>query len=128
MADKMTDMTDRELDALFEAARTEAPLPSGDVMARILADAEAEQARAQIVVAPTTPARAVPRWRQLVSALGGWPAVAGLATATVAGIWIGANPPVTIESTALSMLGGNGGYAMVDLMPGAEFDLGEGAL
>ena len=117
---------DALLDALFDAARRDAPLPSGALMARLQDTALAEQPRpparqaaqmhparqgAQVhparqaaqmhpaqQAAPAHPARqgqSRPRGmlRQLVDALGGWPAVAGLATAGVAGLWIGAFPP-----------------------------------
>ena len=80
-------MTDRDtgLDEFFAAARAEAPLPSGDLLARIEAEALALQTRA------ATPAPGL--FAQVRAALGGWPGVAGLAAACAAGIWIGVAAP-----------------------------------
>jgi len=84
MADKS--MTEHDLDALLAAAAKDAAqAPSGDLMARVLADAEAMQPQAASL-APA-PRRGV--LAGIVSALGGWPSLGGLAAATVAGVWIG---------------------------------------
>ena len=91
--DRITAM-EQELDALFATARRQS-LPLDEALTdRILADALALQS------APAAPARPVPaqavrpgRLAQFFALLGGWPAVAGLATATVAGLWIGTTSP-----------------------------------
>jgi hypothetical protein len=44
-------------------------------------------------------------WARLFDMLGGWPAVSGLAAATVAGIWVGVAPPASVESITASFLG-----------------------
>ena len=89
----MRDLDDSELDLLFEAARDVGPLPSPDLLARVLAEAEALQPRPPELAAPVPPqgARAVSAGLVggLLAAIGGWAAVAGLATATLAGVWIG---------------------------------------
>ena len=83
---------DQELDALFSAARADAPEPSQELMARVLAQAVAAQPQPQ-------PVRGMHRrgWRarlaDLHQALGGWPAMGGLATACAAGVWLGFAPP-----------------------------------
>ncbi|MCR9157211.1 MAG: hypothetical protein NXH80_08190 [Rhodobacteraceae bacterium] len=70
---------DDPLAAAFANARqTTPPLPDG-LMARVLADAEAEMPH---------PVRQ-PFWRQVFGTLGGWPAVAGLAMTACVGVWAG---------------------------------------
>ena len=86
MADK--DWTDHDLDALLAAAAKDAAqAPSGDLMARVLADAEVMQPTPAAFVPEPAPRRG--RLAGIVSALGGWPSLGGLAAATVAGLWIG---------------------------------------
>lgn len=89
----MQDDDDRELEVFFDAARRTAPQPSADLMARILADAAAEQPQPVVAVA-----KPVPWWRSAFDALGGAPAIGGLLTATVAGVWIGAAQPFGLEA------------------------------
>ena len=67
------------LDQAFIEARQVTPdLPEG-LMARVMADAVAEMPK---------PDRQ-PYWRQVFGALGGWPAMAGLAMTACVGIWAG---------------------------------------
>jgi hypothetical protein len=107
-------MTDDDLDAFFAAAKTDGARPSPALMARILQDAAAEQPRA----APTAPR---PRFTlaALVAALGGGGALAGLATATVAGLWIGLAPPIAVEDFAATLWVSGEGDS-VDLIPDLE--------
>ena len=91
-------MTDKDpqkdpLEGFFDAARATAPQPSEDLMARVLADANALQPQA----APLASVVKRPGW---LSALGGWPALAGLATATVAGVVIGVTDPTSVGDIA----------------------------
>ncbi|MEZ5674619.1 hypothetical protein SAMN06265173_10369 [Thalassovita litoralis] len=120
--DKKTE--DFDLDAMFADMRTQDVVPAPDFMARVLADAlDAQAAAAPVTVAPRPPSRL----RQLLAAIGGWPAVAGLATAGVAGLWIGVNPPASIMTTAESFLGTTvTDQYLVDLMPSYEFAMAEG--
>ncbi|MGP3724126.1 dihydroorotate dehydrogenase [Cereibacter sphaeroides] len=108
-------MRDRDLDDLFAEARREAPMPSADLMARILADAAAERP------APA-PARSAPRRRLspwLLALFGGGGVFAGLATATLAGVWIGMAQPAPV---AEALWGGTAGDPLesVDLLPGYD--------
>ncbi len=109
-----TDRKGDPLEPLFEAARAEAPQPSAELMARILADAQAHlPTPTPAPVAAMRPVRAVQPVRRgwlagLLAALGGWPSVAGMATATVAGLWLGFAQP-----EALTTLSGGA------LLPGA---------
>jgi len=118
MNDK-TQLKDFELDDLFETARNTAPVPSADLVARMMADADAElsaNARAKSSSVPVK--RGL--FAGILTGIGGWPAVAGLATATVAGVMIGAATPDTLD--ALDNLSGGylasvTGYELDDLVP-----------
>lgn len=89
----MTTDRDDALDDLFAAARGAEDWEMSEALtARIMADAAAEMPRPA-----AAPVRRGP-WAALVAALGGWPAVSGLAAATVAGVWLGAAPPPALDS------------------------------
>ena len=81
-----------DLEALFAEACDLEPSPSADLMARLAADALREMPRPATNATRPAPGRV--RWRDWIAALGGWPAVGGLATATAVGVWIGATAPV----------------------------------
>lgn len=76
---------DALLETFFDEARAAAPSPSRTLVERILADAENQQAP----LAPTTRRPAPSLLSRLRDALGGWGGVGGLATATIAGLYIG---------------------------------------
>lgn len=123
MAD--TNRMDETLEALFVAARRDVPdLPPG-LLARVLADADAELAarsapRALDVPAPRGSVLAA-LLGELVLAIGGWRAISGLATATVAGVWIGFAGVGSLSLTAADLLGGGTEtYASVNLLPGDD--------
>jgi hypothetical protein len=83
------------LEAYFAAARATPPAVADDLMARVLADAAAE---CPVRPAPA-PLRGVVReslWSQLVAAVGGRGALAGMAAAGLAGVWIGFAQPVAL--------------------------------
>lgn len=105
-------MTDDDLDDLFAAARATGPQPAPALMARILADAAAAQPRVRA---------ARPRFRlgALISALGGVSALAGMATAAVAGLWIGLAPPGAVDDLA-ARLWVSGAGDSVELIPDLE--------
>jgi hypothetical protein len=87
----MTDPVETpQMAALFAAARQDAQTDlSAPVMARLMADAQAVQVRFA-----TPPAlRSGVSWRRIWADIGGWPALGALATATVAGVWIGGAQP-----------------------------------
>ncbi|WP_428515512.1 hypothetical protein [Roseovarius sp.] len=101
-----TGKPDNEMEAMFAAARTHAPEPDADFLARVLDDAEAVQAgfaeRAGSGAARLYPAPAR-GLRGVFAALGGWPAVAGLGAAAVTGVWIGVAPPEGLSTAAQSV-------------------------
>ncbi|MEQ8902651.1 MAG: hypothetical protein RID11_16895 [Roseovarius sp.] len=111
MSDKQR--TGDGLGGFFEAARGHAPTPSPDLLARVLADAEATQQPARL---PSTSEGLVVRLYRL---LGGWPAMAGLATAALTGIWIGTALPEGLIGTAEAAY-------LVDITPEMAFDLAGG--
>ncbi|MCW8843454.1 MAG: dihydroorotate dehydrogenase [Rhodobacteraceae bacterium] len=102
MADKY--MQDHDLDALFAAAaRDTAQDPSADLLARVLADAEAVQPKAMPIEA-SAPRRGM--FDGILAVIGGWPSLGGLAAATVAGVWIGFSATPTVLPDGLASLVG----------------------
>lgn len=120
--DKKTDTFD--LDGMFADMQAPDTRPAPDFMARVLQDALDVQTGFAPDAPPPEPR--VSRLRQFLSAIGGWPAVAGLATAGVAGLWIGINPPNAVADTAENFLGTSSDLYLVDLMPGYDFTVTEG--
>lgn len=120
MSDDRTDPFD--LDALFAAEKQDALEPSEDLMARILADATGVQEK--MGVERVEPATSNGFWSALNSALGGWPTLAGLATATVAGVWIGVSPPQSLDTLTETVLGNSLDYS--DYLPSFDSVLTEG--
>ena len=111
-------LSDPELETLFQAGRDAAPVPSEALMARIMADAEAETLRRAPSPAPAR--RALGR---ILDALGGWPAMAGLATATLAGVWLGFVAPDRLNTLAGGLLlpdsaAAAASYDLEDMVPG----------
>ena len=125
---KMTDkrpLDEAQLDALFFAAAQDRPTPSDDLMARIMADAEAEIAAASIPAAVTSAPRQ--GWlASVIATIGGWPAAAGLATAAVTGLMIGLVPPDSLLELADDYLVASSVYELDDFMPSYGDLLGEG--
>lgn len=117
------DEDDTGLEACFKAARRQTPVPSGALMARVLEDAQAAQGQA--AAGARGRARAShgrPAWLRALEMLGGWPAGASLATATLVGVWLGAYPPAVLGTLGAEVLGDTTQNYVVDLMPGFEFD------
>lgn len=117
-------MTD-ELEGFFAAAQAAGPAPSEALMARVLADADAAQPRAPATLPMLRPGT-VPLWRRWLAALsgavGGGAVVTGLASAAVAGIFIGYAGPVTSDWLAGAVSGGED----VPMMAASDLFLGEG--
>ncbi|WP_247227695.1 hypothetical protein [Yoonia sp. F2084L] len=96
----MTNPNDDMLDDLFAQARGVDPTPSNDLMTRVLTDADAVQPK-PVVRPDTRPGF----WVRLVDAVGGWPAVSGLAAATIAGLWVGVAPPASVSDLTATLIG-----------------------
>ncbi len=107
MDDKMTNphqSDDALLQGFFDAARAPAPdaVPTDDFMARMLNDAfDVQDAKAPVV----QPAARRPWYAALMDAVGGWPSLAGMAVAAVAGVWIGVVGPSALADFALTGTG-----------------------
>lgn len=117
----MTDPDDRMLDDLFAQARAQAPQPDDALMARVLADAAEQSAPVSSPV--SSPIHQPGFWARLSDALGGWPALGGLAAATVAGVWVGIAPPAGVEDLAASLIGDT--VSVTLLSPDTIFDAGD---
>lgn len=76
-------LSDGALENFFAAARANPPQVSGDLQARVLADAEAHMPKAS----------RRPWYQALWQILGGAAGLSGLATAAAVGIWVGVAPP-----------------------------------
>jgi len=116
----MSEHEDHDLEMFFRAARADAPEPSEALMARVLADAEAAlpPVAAADCAASTGGVGATASWVERL--LGGWRAMGGLATATVAGLWIGYAGLADPSALSGGWLGGSDDVAItVDLMPEA---------
>ena len=109
MADEDTS-GDNGLEGHFRAARVGEGPPPDALMARILADAESH------LVQPGSARRGRGAFKAVLRTLGGWPAVAGLAAASMVGIWIGAAAPDLVPQ--LPGAGSAPLYDLADLMPG----------
>lgn len=133
----VTTAEDRFLDAMFAEERRardgrmeqEGPEVSADVLARVLGDAEAVQAGfAAPLKTRENAAAMIPQrtgWlSQISAALGGWPAFAGLAAASVCGLWLGISPPDGLNDMATLFM--EGGDTLLDPVSGFDLALGEG--
>jgi hypothetical protein len=84
---------DLDLDALFADARAEA-VPTDALIDRIVADAAVVNAPV-VVPGPGL-------WERMLDAVGGWPSISGLATAAIAGVYIGFSDPTLLETVGLT--------------------------
>ncbi len=137
MAETDDDFSDafRGLDAAFAAARAMAPAPSERLLSRVEADALRVAAarvaaeREAVRPKPAQPARAG-FWRGLSEAIGGRRALAGLITATLAGVWLGFSPPTPLagltQMVSQSVLGSAAAVEGLDLIPTFDSVLNQG--
>ncbi|HMO09534.1 MAG TPA: periplasmic heavy metal sensor [Paracoccaceae bacterium] len=97
---------DALLGAFFDVARADRAAPGDALMSRVMADAAAEAGRRGHLAAARQAPAARPGWRAaLLAALGGHGAVAGLAAAAVAGLWVGLAPPSALTMLAPDLWG-----------------------
>ena len=117
-------MTEAGLDDLFAEARAARPVPSEALMARVMAEALAEQPRGAAVVASAVPQTGpgAGLWARLVWAFGGAGALAGMGTAAAAGLYIGFVQPVGLSGIEEAMLGTP--LETVELIPSVDALLG----
>lgn len=126
----MTDdkKTNDLLEAHFAAARDHAAEPSADLVARVIAAADQVQANRETEADArrTPPVATRGRLSSVFRVLGGWPAVAGLTAATLAGIWIGVNPPSALMQNVQVVLQTDDPY-LIDVDLSSAFMGMEGA-
>ena len=118
------------LGAFFAAARAQAAQPDTALFARVMADADAVQAGFAPASAATSDARGGTlraRLDVIWHALGGWPSMAGLSAATVAGIWLGVSPPAALGTVA-PLLTGGAETVVIDAEPVTAYLLPEEAM
>ena len=119
----MSDDKDMDrLDDLFAQARAEQPVPSDAVLSRIAADAAAWQPE---------PAPRHGFLAELLEGIGGWPALGGLVTATMAGLYLGFAQPELVSPTGLAQLSETGvedatGEFSFTVFPGDDLFFEEG--
>lgn len=102
-------MTEAGLEDLFAEARAARPVPSEALMARVMAEALAEQPRAVVALAAAVPQPGAGAgqglWARLSWVFGGAGALAGMGTAAAAGLYIGFVQPVGLSGIEEAMLG-----------------------
>ena len=106
------ELHDTELDALFAEAQQATPEPSPEFMARLTAEALAEQPQRRAAV------KRGGFWSEIWAAIGGAPALAGLAVAGVAGLWLGIYPPAAVKEVIWGA-----SVASDELSPYLSFDM-----
>ena len=92
-------MQETDLEHLFATARAGRPGPSAGLTARIIADADAVQAGFK----PDPFPAGRRRWSGWITAMGGNGVLAGLATAALAGLWLGFAQPAPVLTLTLTM-------------------------
>jgi hypothetical protein len=123
----MTD--DKDLDLIFAAARAGRPVPTADLLARVLTDAYAAQPEPPAPGYPARNTRAPQnRLRQafasFVQGLGGKGALAGLGTAAIAGVWLGYSGTTGLDWLTSALLSGSLGD--VEMIAADDLFLNEG--
>jgi hypothetical protein len=116
-------MSDAMLDDLFRAARAEAPVPSADLLARIMGDADTELAARPAVLPVRAAPRLKTRLRAFIDGLGGWTALAGMVTAAVVGVSMGFVSPDQVNTLSGGLLlqsdtTTTSSYDLEDIVPG----------
>lgn len=74
---------------LDELARAPVPDAPDELLARVLADADALLPASDLMQVPAQTTAPAPWWRQIVDALGGWSAASGVVAAAATGFVIG---------------------------------------
>jgi hypothetical protein len=105
---------DRMLTELFASGRRHAPVPSDAFMERLVADAEGALERPVAVQSGAVETI----WMRLSEVFGGWQGFGGLATATVAGLWIGYAGLADPDALSGGLLGSD---ETVELLPDTDF-------
>ena len=115
MTDKLEN-DEMDLDAALAQMRKNAPVPSDALLARVMADADAVTMERSNQVENPPNTRSF--WSEFGAAIGGWTAVAGLGTATIAGIWIGFVQPDAFSPLSDMFIAETTTSSLDDFMPG----------
>jgi hypothetical protein len=116
-------MQNGDLDDLFAAARAAAPQPSAALLTRVEEDGLRLLPRSDLAPMhrPERPRRALRGlFADMVGAIGGLGGAAGLATATLAGLWIGIAQPQGLSALTEGLtapLGVDLAFDSVELIP-----------
>lgn len=113
---------DTGLEAYFAAGRKAGRVPSNDLLGRIMADAEMQMPVSESSVPVSRPSFRAAFW----SAIGGWPAVGGMVTASLVGVWIGFSQPAGLDQIADRYFGSADDSYLVDLLPAFGDDFAKG--
>lgn len=122
MSTHTDDTKDIWLDEYFASAKKDIAAAPDDLISKILADAEVMQQEFAAKTPVAAPAQAG-LFTRMIEALGGWPSMAGLATASLAGVWIGVSAPAGLEGVAQALVGADVATDVVDQYYQAEFEL-----
>ena len=101
--------TDRALVQMFDAGKRDHPMPSSDLMARVLADAAAVQAGFAAKPGYETQRRTL--WNKVHEMMGGWPGLSALTASVCVGVFFGFSSPDTV----------------LTYVPGIETELADGS-
>ncbi len=112
----MTDDKDN-LDLLFAQARQDRQDLPDDLAVRILTDAET----VRLARLNPKPVKAAPPWRRILTGLGGWQGMSGLAAASVAGVWIGFSAPGFLPDPATILYPQETSFVVADLSLDTSF-------
>lgn len=107
-----------DLDDLFAEAAAKPAVPSGDLMARVLADAARAHPQPVAIRASAPPAR-LGLLAGLAALFGGGGVLAGIGSAAVAGLFIGFVQPTSLTKLA-DAWSGDTQIDTLDLMPGID--------
>lgn len=110
-----------DLDELFADAKAKRPAVDERLTARIIADAQSNQPGE---VGFTLQHRTQGPFARLLEALGGWPALGGLVTAAVTGIYIGFAQPSFLTGAGEDL--SEPGFATSSFLPGDDMFFEEG--
>ena len=126
----MTDTEDRkpngneaELEHLFSLSRGSETAPSGELMSRILRDAQSVH-EDRVAGSSSRSHRRSPV-AAILDVIGGWPALAGMASAACIGLWIGVNPPKEMAEIGDSLLISETDAYLAEFLSGAMLYMGE---
>lgn len=116
-------MNPQDLDDLFATARATGADASPALLARVLDDALAHQPQPRAIGAVSQARPGL--WAMLTAALGGGMSLAGLGTATMAGLWIGFVQPASLTNLS-DVIWQETAMDSVELIPSFEEFLTEG--